>query len=234
VSPARRDPADRRAELLEAALAVAEADGLDRLGAAAVAARAGASKPLVFHYFGTAAGLRRAVAATAVDAARAALTADGAPPEPAADAAAGTARAAARLAAFLDSVVAHRHTWLAVWQGALAGDEETEAALADLRATLVERVTTGLGVPPGAGSAAAPRARLLTQGWVALAERVVAAWLQGTSGVSRPEVERLVLESYRVLAGYLAGAPAPGGARGPAGAPAATDDAARAGRAGPG
>ncbi|WP_159795506.1 TetR family transcriptional regulator [Puerhibacterium puerhi] len=229
MSPARRDPADRRAELLEAALAVAEADGLDRLGAAAVAARAGASKPLVFHYFGTAAGLRRAVAATAVDDARAALTTDAAPPAPPAGPATGapdtgapatgapdTTRAAARLTAFLDSVVAHRHTWLAVWQGALAGDDETEAALADLRGTLVERVTAGLGVPPAAG----PQARLLTQGWVALVERVVAAWLEGGSGVSRAEVERLVLESFRVLAGYLAGGP--------------DDEAARAGRPGPG
>jgi AcrR family transcriptional regulator len=222
VSPARRDPADRRAELLEAALAVAEAEGLDRLGAAAVAERAGASKPLVFHYFGTAAGLRRAVAATAVDDARAALTADDVPPGPAYPDGAppGTAHAAARVAAFLDSVVVHRHTWLAVWQGALAGDDETEAALADLRSTLVERVTAGLGVPSSPEPTAGPRARLLIQGWVALVERIVAAWLEGTSGVSRAEVERLVLESFRVLAGYLAGAPA--------------SVAARAGRPGPG
>jgi hypothetical protein len=92
----------------------------------------------------------------------------------------------------------------------------------------------GGGAGAGAGAGAGPRARLLIQGWVALVERIVAAWLEGTSGVSRAEVERLVLESFRVLAGYLAGTPAGGPGPGEAEAPGATQpDAAQAGRPGP-
>ncbi|QAY71164.1 TetR/AcrR family transcriptional regulator [Xylanimonas protaetiae] len=189
-APPRRDAADRRAQVLAVAVGLAEESGLDQLGAAAVATRAGVSKPLVFHYFGTAAGLRRAVALTAVEHAREAL---GAPPAGPADPAA----AAAPLAAFLDAVVARRSTWQGIWQGALAGDAPTEAALADLRTGLVDRLTAA---PRRADT---PRARLLTSGWVALAEHLVAAWLAGGTDVSRDELEGLVLETFAQLAGAL-------------------------------
>ncbi|OLT50232.1 helix-turn-helix domain-containing protein [Cellulosimicrobium sp. CUA-896] len=52
----RREPADRRRELLDAASREADDHGLDGLAPAGVAARAGASKALVFHYFGSTAG----------------------------------------------------------------------------------------------------------------------------------------------------------------------------------
>ncbi|MCL1869160.1 MAG: TetR/AcrR family transcriptional regulator [Promicromonosporaceae bacterium] len=187
----RRDPADRRAQLLEVAIALAEADGLDQLGAADVASRAGASKPLVFHYFSTATGLRAAVAVSAVEDARAALG-----EEPGGVHPADPAQAAARLTTFLDAVLARRRTWEGIWQGALAGDPETEAALARVREGLVQRLTAGLGGPLPDGS---PRALLLTEGWVALAEHLVATWLAGRTTATRQEVEALVLETFQAL-----------------------------------
>lgn len=181
----RREPADRRRELLDAAAREADAHGLDALAPAAVAARAGASKALVFHYFGSTVGLRRAVALEAVAELERAVVAGRAAGE----------RPVLAVAAFLDTVEARRRVWQDLWRGTLAGDDATEAALAAVRTGLVARVTTSTAA---LGTEPSPRLRLLTGGFVALVENVTAAWLGG-SELSRAEVERLLLASAVVL-----------------------------------
>ncbi|TWG83531.1 TetR family transcriptional regulator [Cellulosimicrobium cellulans J34] len=176
-SPRRREPADRRRELLDAAARHADEHGLDALTPAGVAARAGASKALVFHYFGSTAGLRPAVAPD-----------DRPRPE----------RPALAVTAFLDAVEARRLVWQDLWRGALADDEATQAALARARDHLVLRLTSTVSATDDDALPAAPRLRLIAAGWVALVENVTAAWLAG-SELSRAEVERLVLASAVVL-----------------------------------
>ncbi|MFE6971277.1 TetR/AcrR family transcriptional regulator [Isoptericola sp. NPDC057653] len=186
-SRTRREPSDRRRELLAVATAAAAEDGLDSLTPASVGARAGASKALVFHYFGSTAGLRRAVALEAVsDLEQTLLAPDD---RPLAD------RPAHAMALFLGSVTAHRRVWEDIWRGALAGDEVTEAALQDVRSALVGRMTTTAGV---IGFTPSGRLQLLARGWVALVENVTAAWLGG-SGITREELEQLLLQSLVVL-----------------------------------
>ncbi|MCB7136327.1 TetR/AcrR family transcriptional regulator [Cellulosimicrobium marinum] len=184
---ARREPADRRAELLDAAAREADEHGLDALVPATVAARAGASKALVFHYFGSTAGLRRAVAAVAIaELERATVTPDGLPL---------AQRPALAVTAFLDAVEARRRVWQDLWRGTLADDTDTQEALAAVRAGLVLRMTSTaatVGPPP------TPRWHLLAGGWVALVENVTAAWLGG-GDLTRTEIERLVLASAVVL-----------------------------------
>lgn len=193
----RREPADRRRELLDAAARHADEHGLDDLTPAAVAARSGASRALVFHYFGSTAGLRRAVVLEAVAELEHATVAPD--DRPLAE------RPARAVAAFLDTVEARRRVWQDVWRGALADDPATQEALAAVRAGLVLRMTTTattVGAPPS------ERWGLLVSGWVALVENVTAAWLGG-SELTRPEIERLVLASAVVLAPAL-GEPARG------------------------
>lgn len=182
----RREPADRRRELLAAADAIAREDGLAALGPAAVGSRAGASKALVFHYFGSTTGLRRAVAEEAVEALERAI----APQHGAAD-----EQQRRVVTAFVDAVTERRRVWCDIWEGALAGDGPTEAALARVRGALVERL-----VRSGGAARSTPAARLVAAGWVALVETMTARWLSGAD-VTRDELERLVLDSLAVLPG---------------------------------
>ncbi|MFC8599685.1 MULTISPECIES: TetR/AcrR family transcriptional regulator [unclassified Isoptericola] len=186
-SRTRREPSDRRRELLAAAAEAAAEDGLDAITPASVGARAGASKALVFHYFGSTVQLRRAVALEAVsDLEQTLLAPDD---RPLAD------RPAHAMSLFLGSVTAHRRVWEDIWRGALADDGVTEAALERVRSALVGRMTTTAGT---IGFTPSDRLRLLAQGWVALVENVTAAWLGG-SGLAREELEHLLLRSLVVL-----------------------------------
>ncbi|MFB8230378.1 TetR/AcrR family transcriptional regulator [Cellulosimicrobium sp. NPDC055967] len=185
----RREPADRRRELLDAAARQADEHGLDSLTPAVVAARSGASKALVFHYFGSTAGLRRAVALEAVAGLEAATVAPD--DRPLAE------RPALAVASFLDAVETRRLVWQDLWRGALAEDDATQEALARVREGLVARLTSTVSATSGA-PLTSPRLRLIAAGWVALVENVTAAWLGG-SDPSRAEIERLVLASAVVL-----------------------------------
>jgi len=189
---ARHDPADRRRQLLAAAVAEADDVGLDALTPAGVGARAGASKALVFHYFGSTTQLRRAVALEAVADLERLLVLDGGQ---AADDTPLAERPARAVAAFLTSVTGHRRIWESVWRGVLAADDATEDALRRTRAALVARMTTTAGI---IGFTPSDRLQLLAGGWVALVENVTAAWLGGGE-ISRDELERLLLSSLVVL-----------------------------------
>jgi AcrR family transcriptional regulator len=186
----RREPADRRRELLDEAARQADEHGLDSLTPASVAARSGASKALVFHYFGSTSGLRRAVALEAVAELEAATVAPDDRPL--------AQRPALAVAAFLDAVEARRLLWQDLWRGALAEDDATQAALARVRESLVARMTSTVTATTAGTPAITPRLQLLAAGWVALVENVTAAWLGG-SDLSRAELQRLVLASAVVL-----------------------------------
>jgi AcrR family transcriptional regulator len=185
-SHTRQDPADRHRQLLAVACEQAEAHGLDTLTPAQVAQAAGASKALVFHYFGSTAKLRRAVALDAVAHLDAALEPDDRPL---------AERPAYVMSRFVDSVTAHRHVWQGIWRGTLADDPATGEALQKVRGRMLARLVATadtLGFTPG------ERLRLLADGWVALVENLTAAWLGG-SDIERDELERLLLSSLVVL-----------------------------------
>lgn len=186
----RREPADRRRELLAVAEAVARTDGLDGLTAPRVAAEAHASKALVFHYFGSVVGLQRAVTALAVEDLLAATR----PPEDLTHA----DRRRVVLDAFITAVTARRAVWTDIWRGALRADPETQEILAAARATLVDRAASGAAQPASAGTP--DRVALLTLGWVALAENVTAAWLAG-SHLTHHDLLDLLVDALDALLG---------------------------------
>lgn len=186
----RREPADRRRELLAVAEAVARTDGLDGLTVPRVATEAHASKALVFHYFGSVVGLQRAVTTLAVDdLLDATHPPDDLPP-------AGRPRVV--LDAFITAVTARRAVWTDIWRGALRADPETQEILAVARATLVDRMASG--VARRSSTRTPDRVALLTLGWIALAENVTAAWLAGSS-LSHTEVLDLLVDSLTALLG---------------------------------
>ncbi|MFE9235003.1 TetR/AcrR family transcriptional regulator [Cellulosimicrobium funkei] len=186
----RREPADRRRELLDAAARHADEHGLDALTPAAVAVRSGASKALVFHYFASTAGLRRAVALEAVAELEAATVAPDDRPL--------VERPALAVASYLDAVEARRLVWQDLWRGVLAEDDATQEALARVRDSLVARLTSTVSATTTDALPTTPRLRLLAAGWVALVENVTAAWLGG-GDLSRADIESLVLASAVVL-----------------------------------
>lgn len=207
----RLEPADRRRELLAVAERLATADGVGSLSTQAVATAAGASKALVFHYFGSVVGLQRAVVSAAVDDLLAALAATEGPVAP--------EQPVVVLDAFITTVTARRELWTDIWRGALHDDPETQEILADARSSLVERLarrSTALHATSGTSPAACLAAddqplgpdalALLSRGWVALAENATAAWLAG-SPLTQDELRDLLVRSLSAVLGDLAAAP---------------------------
>lgn len=196
----RLEPADRRRELLDVAERLAREDGLASLSTQAVATAAGASKALVFHYFGSVVGLQRAVVAEVV---AELLTALGAPDDEL-DALAEQDRPLVVLDAFITAVTARRELWTDIWRGALHDDAQTQETLEDARTALVDRLarrssalrdrrSDGTGTPLGPDALA-----LLSRGWVALAESATASWLAG-SPLRQDELRDLLVRSLSAV-----------------------------------
>lgn len=197
----RLEPADRRRELLDVAERLAREGGLASLSTQAVATAAGASKALVFHYFGSVVGLQRAVVAEVV---AELLTALGAPDHEL-DALAEQDRPVVVLDAFITAVTARRELWTDIWRGALHDDAQTQEILEDARSALVDRLarrssalhgrSDGTGAPLGPDALA-----LLSRGWVALAESATASWLAG-SPLRQDELRDLLVRSLSAVLG---------------------------------
>lgn len=200
----RLEPADRRRELLTVAERLARQDGLASLSTQAVATAAGASKALVFHYFGSVVGLQRAVVEEVVTDLLAALGApDGDSPDDH-----DHDRPVVVLDAFITAVTARRELWTDIWRGALHDDAQTQEVLGDARTALVERLARRSSALRGrtgtadAGTAAlSPEAlALLSRGWVALAENVTASWLAG-SPLDQAGLRDLLVRSLAAVLG---------------------------------
>jgi len=204
----RLEPADRRRELLVVAERLAAADGIGSLSTQAVATAAGASKALVFHYFGSVVGLQRAVVSAAVDDLLAALAATEGPVTP--------ERPVVVLDAFITTVTARRELWTDIWRGALHDDPQTQEILADARSLLVERLARRSTAVHASSTSPTPDASggdqrlgpdalaLLSRGWVALAENTTAAWLAG-SPLTQHELRDLLVRTLSAVLGDLTG-----------------------------
>lgn len=206
----RLEPADRRRELLTVAERLARQDGLASLSTQAVATAAGASKALVFHYFGSVVGLQRAVVEEVVTDLLAAL---GAPDDDSPD---DHDRPVVVLDAFITAVTARRELWTDIWRGALHDDAQTQEVLGDARTALVERLarrSSALRGRTGAADAGdaplSPEAlALLSRGWVALAENVTASWLAG-SPLDQAALRDLLVRSLAAVLGDATVPPPP-------------------------
>lgn len=186
--PRRRlSPAARREQLLDVAVALAAGSDVSRLSVAEIAAAAGVSEGLLYHYFPTKDALVLAAVQRAADALMAALDV----------VSAGPSRLALGegLSAYLDHVQADPTGWRAVLMA-----QGGELAL------LAERVMehgrslllAGLGID-------VPSAVLQTalDGWTAFERDACLTWLE------RPEVPRAALEDL-LMSSFLAALDAAG------------------------
>jgi AcrR family transcriptional regulator len=166
VSPPRRrlSVEDRRDELLQACLQIIGTQPWDEVSMADVASAAGASKPLLYHYFSTKSDLYLAAVRSAAAELREATKPD---PDLPFD-----ARLRNALRAHVDWIDVNADAYRAVLQGGISSDPEVQAIVEESRADVVTRLAEGLGFDERAAAQ-----RITLRGWVGFLEGAGLDWL---------------------------------------------------------
>ncbi|MCX6503497.1 MAG: TetR/AcrR family transcriptional regulator [Microbacterium sp.] len=165
----RLTPEERRAQLLALGVAFLAERPLDDLTIEELSARAGVSRGLVFHYFGSKQGLHRAVVTTAGASMLAASA-----PKPALD---PVERLRDTLARIVQFVREHRGTFFSLVRGVASGDGVVRTIVDDTRDVHAERIITvflELGVEDS------ELLRVALRSWVSFAEEVLIELALGT------------------------------------------------------
>src|SRR5207244_584210 len=133
----------------------------DQIGIDDIAAAAGVSKGLLYHYFPSKRRFYVEVVRAAADH-MLVLT------EPAGDDLAPVARLRAGLDAYLDYVEENARAYAALFRSGLGIDREVQTIVEDCRAAMIERIVRKLGVdePP-------PLVRLALRGWIGMVESAI-------------------------------------------------------------
>ena len=187
----RLSPAQRRTQLLDLGVSLLATRSLDELTIDLLAAEAGISRGLLYHYFGTKHEFHEAVGRRAVED----LVEQTAPPaggEP-------LDRLLASVAAYVDYVVANYEGYSSIVKAAQGGNDTLRQLYDDARTALTDRIFTADA--QGDLVADTPGARLMVRGWSALTEELVLTWARDPAGVSREELLRAVTAALPLLAG---------------------------------
>jgi AcrR family transcriptional regulator len=187
----RLDPEARRAQLVELGLQMLSTRPLDQVAIDDIAARAGISRGLLFHYFPTKRDFHVAVAQAAAH-----ELLDRTAPDPRLP---PMARLQASVEAFVDHLTDNRDAYVAFIRGSSGGDPQMLQVYEATRSAFTERVLDELGV------AVTPRLRAAVRGWVALTEEVTVDWLSREE-LTRDEVVELVDEALVALVTMALGA----------------------------
>jgi AcrR family transcriptional regulator len=172
----RLSPEARRAQLIELGVEMLSARTLDEVSVEEIAAQAGISRGLLFHYFASKQEFHTEVArAAAVE-----LLARTEPDMslPLLDALQGA------LSSFMDYVEENPDGYKSLVRGAASGDSDMRAIFNETRATLAQRI---VDVVAGLGFELTPRATLAVHGWVAYVEECVIQWIDSRA-ISREEL----------------------------------------------
>ena len=179
----------RRAQLLELGVRMLASRRLDELSTDDLAAAAGISSGLLFHYFPTKHEFHVAVARAAAEQLRArVLRAD-----PDADPA---TRVRTSLEAYVDHVAEHHGAYVWLVRGSGGGDPDMAAVYTETRTAFTDFIVDVVGAVQGPVS---PALGLAVRGWQAFVEEVVLVWMEG-SDLTRPDLLDLLERSfYRLL-----------------------------------
>lgn len=202
-APKRLSPAVRREQLIDIALAIAARDGVEGLGFARVAERAGVTRNLVYHYFP---GGRRELLRAAVHRAGSQLTGEWSTNDavPLAD------RLAINLERMIDHAAEPSDAWRLHRQSSASVDPEVLEIAAAYREKVIANISInhlGTPTPP-------PQVRIALEGFLAFGEASLDAW-RG-SDVPRAELVRMLGSTLvaAIEAAVASGpSPAPGGGR---------------------
>ncbi|RXS83340.1 TetR/AcrR family transcriptional regulator [Streptomyces sp. TM32] len=187
----RLTPDQRREQLVGIGLEMLADRSLDELSTDEVARRAGISRGLLFHYFGSKRDFYRAVVRAECDRFTAATEPD-VSLEP-------VAWMRAFIAGFVAYVLEHRQVYLALVRGAAGSHPAVTDIVGATRETVARRVHDGrrrLGMPD------APQAELATRAWMAFAEEAATTWPVERPG-ARDELCAFIESSLVNLLGLL-------------------------------
>jgi AcrR family transcriptional regulator len=155
---------------------------LDKVAIDDIAAEAGISRGLLFHYFPTKRDFHVAVVQAAADDLCARTEPDPTLPVP--------QQLRGSLEAFVDYVTENRDAYIALLRGTAGGDPALRAVCDESRSVFTGRVLAGMGVPEPVPA----RLRLAARGWVAFTEEATLDWLS-SGDLGRSELIALLDEA---------------------------------------
>ncbi len=177
----RLEPEARRAQLVGLGLKMLSTRSLDKVAIDDIAAEAGISRGLLFHYFPTKRDFHLAVArAAAQELLDRTQTDPDLPP---------IAQLRAGVEAFVDHLTDNRDAYVAFIRGSSGGDPDLLQVYESTRTAFTDRVLDGLGIEP-----VTTRLRAVVRGWVAFTEEVTVDWLSG-GDLERSELVTLLDEA---------------------------------------
>ena len=181
-SPRRRlSVDDRREELLQACLRIIGTQPWDEVSMAVCAQEAGASKPLLYHYFSTKSDLYLAAVRSAAAELREATRPDPALPV--------DARLLGALEAHIDWIDLHGPAYRAILQGGISSAPDVQAIVEESRADVLERLAEGFGIDE-----MTPARRIALRGWVGFLESACFDWL-AAKDITKDHLVRLLATS---------------------------------------
>ncbi|MDV7245902.1 MULTISPECIES: TetR/AcrR family transcriptional regulator [Rhodococcus] len=166
MTAAPRSPADRRAQILDVAMRLLDSVPFEQLSMDQVAAEAGVSSPLLFHYFKNKHGFRNAVLVASATELQRRMTPDTSLPLP--------AQLRAGVETFAEAVIAHPAIYLAVMRMASSGDHGMRKIYRGMRRTFTRWIGASLAE---LGVSTTPALEAAISGWQALMEEIVLSWL---------------------------------------------------------
>lgn len=187
----RLDVDERRANLLELGLSLFGETNYDDVAIDDIADRAGISKGLLYHYFGSKRGYYVAVIRHAAARLLEQIEPDAAlAPE---------ARAAQGIASYLGFVDARATAYLALMRSGIGTDPEVLEILEETRETIVRRILVeGVGIPEPL-----PIQRLALRGWVGSVEAVALDWLEKRQAPTEDVVRLLLTQLLATVASFI-------------------------------
>src|SRR4051794_30060462 len=178
----RMSPESRREQLLELGTQLLSTRTLDEISIEVLAEEAGISRGLLYHYFGNKQEFHVAVVRRAVEQ-LVAITAPRDIEDP-------LEQLGASLGAYVDYVVENYTGYVSLVRAASGGNDELRAIYEEGRRALVDRIfeVTGSDGMDALGVPDTPAVRLLADGWSAMTEAVVVAWVLDDHGLSREDL----------------------------------------------
>jgi AcrR family transcriptional regulator len=155
----------RREQLLRIGVEIFSSRPYDGISIDEIAALAGVSKGLLYHYFPSKRDFYVAVVRASADEMR-----ERTAPDPSLPPLEGLR---AGLDAYLDYVEHHAQGYLTVHRGGIGSDEEVRAIVNEVRTLIADRILTGLGIEP-----APPVLRTAVWGWIGFVEAAAIEWLE--------------------------------------------------------
>lgn len=188
--PARREPDDRREQILGCAQRLFAERGFDAVSSAEVAREAGVSRALVNHYFGSRREMYLEVVRRMMDV----------PPVPVPEYVPGASvedRVAQSVDGWLELLERNAATWIAATGiAATVGDAELEAIVDEARGRAVDHIIAVCGLGPVVREH--PEVRGVLRGFSGMAEATTREWLQHRR-LTRKQVHVLLERALLVL-----------------------------------